>query len=645
LRGARAAPLFAVFRTEVLLNTKRVAPYAMLALFAGNALLWWGWGPAVSLGWATNSDFVIVRSFTGFSFMTLPLFTAVLMGDPVARDFRVGVSPLVFSKPLGRGQYLAGKFLGNFFVLVCCQAAFALTFALLQGFRRPGLVVGPARLAPYFKHFLLLVVVTHLGLAAFYFAVGTLTRNARVVYALAASFYPLYIAYQAVLLRGLPTRWRVALDPLLMNWADTPGKAPGGVWLDAGAINRLAYTYGADALANRALVLLLAAGILGLLYLRFSTTERAGKHSADKGPTTIGLGADDEGLFKGETIDETSVRNAPVFVGSEPGFDGDRRALEVERVTKGEAPTKKDVATKKKAVALPEVQTLTRGARAGLRQLGAAVVVELRLLFAERSLLVLLPLSTLASVAGLVYFDAAPDPSYSAAYAARTADSFILFMAAVAVFYTGEAMHRDRELRVEPVLWSMPAPNSALLLSKFVTNFLLTAAAAALVGVAASALQLYKGHAPVEPLTYFKTYSLILMPGAAFMIAAATVLNVTLRDKHLAYAACLALGGGLFYLYNLGLDHPLYNPLLYGLWAPADLTGATGRLPQLFTHRLYCLALAALCLSLAHLFYGRASGKGLRAGGRLGGRVWPALTALASAAAAVATGLLVFAGR
>jgi ABC-type transport system involved in multi-copper enzyme maturation permease subunit len=277
--------------------------------------------------------------------------------------------------------------------------------------------------------------------------------------------------------------------------------------------------------------------------------------------------------------------------------------------------------------------------------LGAAVGVELRLLFAERSLLVLLPLSTLASVAGLVYFEAAPDPSYSAAYAARTADSFILFMAAIAVFYTGEGVHRDRELRIEPVLWSAPTPNSALLLSKFVTNLLLTAAAAALVGVVAAALQLYKGHGPLEPFVYVKTYSVILMPGAAFMIAAAVALNVTLRDKYLAYAACLALGGGLFYLYNLGLNHPLYNPLLYGLWTPADLTGANARLPALLTHRLYCLALAVLCLSLAHLFFGRASAKGLFVDGRLSGRALAALTAMASAAAAVVTGLLVLAGR
>jgi hypothetical protein len=41
----------------VLLNSKRVAPYVLMIFFAGNAVLWWAKGPAVALGWATNSEY------------------------------------------------------------------------------------------------------------------------------------------------------------------------------------------------------------------------------------------------------------------------------------------------------------------------------------------------------------------------------------------------------------------------------------------------------------------------------------------------------------------------------------------------------------------------------------------------------------
>jgi hypothetical protein len=45
---------------------------------------------------------------------------------------------------------------------------------------------------------LFFVVLSHLVLAAFYFSVGTLTRNAKIVYGLGVAFYPVYLAYQII---------------------------------------------------------------------------------------------------------------------------------------------------------------------------------------------------------------------------------------------------------------------------------------------------------------------------------------------------------------------------------------------------------------------------------------------------------------
>ena len=41
--------------------------------------------------------------------------------------------------------------------------------------------------------------------------------------------------------------------------------------------------------------------------------------------------------------------------------------------------------------------------------------------------------------------------AHKAAYAANTAQSLLLFLIGITVVYTGEAMHRDRELKIEPV--------------------------------------------------------------------------------------------------------------------------------------------------------------------------------------------------
>lgn len=262
----------AIFYTEVLLNSKRIVPYALFVLFSAHAVLWWGWSGAANHGWATNGDFNIVRNLIGFSFLLgLPIFNALIMGDPVIRDFRTGIDPLIFSKPVRRAPYLLGKFFGNFFVLVCCQAGYVLTTFLLQWVPKSNLVVQPARVVPYFKHFFFFVVVSHLLLAAVYFTVGALTRNAKLVYGLAVSFYPLYIAYQLLLMKVLPERWVITLDPMLLKPSGVP---PPLKWEDANLINQIVVRYDAYMLANRALMLLVVALCLTILYSRFRITER-----------------------------------------------------------------------------------------------------------------------------------------------------------------------------------------------------------------------------------------------------------------------------------------------------------------------------------------------------------------------------------
>src|SRR6185369_7869062 len=241
----------AVAYNEVLLNSKRVAPYALMILFAGNAILWWARGPAVALVWATNSDFYIARGIKAFSFLLgLPLFNAVIMGDPVIRDFRLGIDPLIFSKPINRAQYLFGKFFGNFFVLVCCMAVFPLTLLVLQAFPLSRMVVQRTQVLPYFKHFFFFVIITHLTLAAFYFGVGALTRNSKLVYGLAISFYPIYISFMLFILAPLTARWKIFFDPFLLN----SGPSKNGFGNSAEFLNSYVTDYTPEMIGNRVLL-------------------------------------------------------------------------------------------------------------------------------------------------------------------------------------------------------------------------------------------------------------------------------------------------------------------------------------------------------------------------------------------------------
>jgi ABC-2 type transport system permease protein len=585
MRNPFHTPFVAVFQNEVLLNSKRVAPYALTILFAANAVLWWR-RPAVQFGWATNSDFYITRNLLAFSFLLgLPIFTAVIMGDPVLRDFRTGVDPLIFSKPVNRAQYLLGKFFGNFFVLVCCQAAFPVTQMVLQAFPTSQMIVLPVRIIPYFKHFFFFLVITHLVLAAFYFTVGTLTRNSKIVYGLAACFYPLYVSSMVFLLRGLTVRWRSLLDPFLLN----SGPSHNGFGHSADFLNRFVVSYTTDMIANRAVMIFLSAVCLAILYVRFTISERPGN------------------------VEKFSVLSLSAAAGK-VYYDSDSfHETHGDRFHPPDSPEREMV----RLIPLPEVARANGGISANLKKLVAALGVEFRLLRSERSVVAVMPLAVLISTLEVAFWRVAPDPTYSAGYAENTAKSLLLFMIGITVFYTVEAMHRDRDQRIEPILWSEPVPNYVLLLSKFMATLLFTLGLVLLVVVITIILQAAKHNGPIELMAYAKTYFVIVVPNAIFMAAAALFFSALLRDRYLTYAVAIGACAGLFYLYSQGHHGWLYNPMLLQLWKYSDLTGGGSRISQVLAQRIHLLAIALACLSLAHRLFRRPSNRGLLAHSRL----------------------------
>jgi hypothetical protein len=84
--------------------------------------------------------------------------------------------------------------------------------------------------------------------------------------------------------------------------------------------------------------------------------------------------------------------------------------------------------------------------------------VEFRLLRAERSLLILIPLVIILSFLSVPFSRIPHEVSCSVTSATNTANMLLLFLGCMIVFYIGEMMHRDRELKIEPVVWSTPVP-------------------------------------------------------------------------------------------------------------------------------------------------------------------------------------------
>jgi ABC-type transport system involved in multi-copper enzyme maturation permease subunit len=617
MKNPARTQFFAVFQNEVLLNSKRIAPYVLMLFAVFNAVLWstglgatyYGKEVLAKYGrlWATNSDHFIAHNFGGFAvgIFGLPIFAALIMAEPVRRDFRLEIDALIFSKPVSRAHYLLGKFFGSFFVLVCCQASFAATLILLQVVPTSQMVVLPFRLLPYFKHFIVIVVITYVLFAAVYFTVGTLTRNSKIVYGLAIAYYPLFFFYGIFFLKHLPPRWRVLLSPLVISEVQIHGRSP--EWVD-----QLVVSYTPIMFANRALVILAAAVCLTIVCRRFRITEPPAK---PENFSWLNLSAGNEVLYFDPPLLQPTLGHTAIDVES----------VRVEKVE----------------TALPIVSSSNTGVRATLAKLVAALGVEFRLLRAERSLVVIIPLAIFIPTLELAFYRVVPEVSYSATYATGTAKTLLFFLIGMTVFYLVESMQRDRELRIEPVLWAKSTPNSVLLLSKFLATFLLMLSVMAIAGLTAIAIQLLRGHAPVELYPYLVTYSVIVMPGIVFMAGVSILLNVVLREKHLVYVVIVGVGAGLFYLYGQGYNHWLYNPMLYQLWNYPDLIGAGSNQSIILIHRIYCLAVSVACLALAHILFQRKSTRGVRMDGHLTDKGWSILLTLVSLTIAITTGWII----
>ena len=566
MRNPLSAPLFTIIHAEILYNGKRIATWVLIGLFSLNAITWWS-SAAIHFGWAPNSDFYIVRLFSGFAFMTAPFFTAMFMGSAVNRDFRYEIGPLLLSAPISRAEYLLGKFFGNFLSLTACFASFAVTLFLLQWEEKEGLVLLPWRLIPFIKHFLMFLVIPHLAVAAFCFMVGTLSRSAKLVYGLVTALYGLYISVMATLEFYAP-KLTVPLDPFLIDWISRIGRRT-----KPDVVNQMVIHFDLDLWTNRAVMFGFAMVFLAILYFRFSIEERRHK----KPSSTLLL----------------SLREPAELIHLSDDFLSNRLLLP-------------PLGKLDQSTPLPTVAVVNQGFHARWTQFVAAVGAEFRLLRNERSLIAIAPLMVFLCSLQLSPFGRAPVASV---YAINSAYALLLVLLGITLFYTGEMMHRDRECRIEPLLWGAPTPNWIILLSKFTSMLLLALSLVTAVALTAIALQFYRDSASVEIKPYFIVYTIILLPSLVFIIGAVIALHVFLREKYLAHAIGLAIGGGAIYSLLQGHTNPLHNPTLYARWAYPDLLGLEPFRNGIILQRVYWLAITVAAIATADRFYQRLAAR------------------------------------
>ena len=298
-RPARGGPavaggltmLLAIAGFEVRQRLHRVSTYVYFAVFlvlaaffilaAGgaipNATVDFGTGGKVDINspWSLAMLMTLIASFT-------VVINAAIAGRATHQDVDANVTPLLFTRPITRAQYLGGRFLGALGVLVLLSLAIGLgAFVATKLPWMPAARVGPQRFAAYAVPYLLVVLPDLVLMASVFFALAVLTRRMLPVYV--GAVVALLGYFIGVNLTGDVERRTVAalVDPFGLMAIDSVTH----YWSIAEKNTRLLGLQG-DFLWNRLLWTTLAVAIFGFTYRRFSFSAPAAPaaRAAPEGP-------------------------------------------------------------------------------------------------------------------------------------------------------------------------------------------------------------------------------------------------------------------------------------------------------------------------------------------------------------------------
>jgi len=210
---------YKIFFQELKKNLLSPAFYIFLAIFFAGALIFTlttdpytqFMGIGHSKEWH-NAPIIIAQIMTRFGVLGL-LFTMVIVGRAVAKDFEVNIHELVFSKPMKKMDYLGGRFFGSLTANILLFTGIILGFEVGISILSPE-YSGPYRLGSYLLPLLLLIIPNLLFMGSILFALATLTRKMISTYLAGIAFLAVYGIVNLTLLYRLDSEMlKILLDP------------------------------------------------------------------------------------------------------------------------------------------------------------------------------------------------------------------------------------------------------------------------------------------------------------------------------------------------------------------------------------------------------------------------------------------------
>jgi len=495
-----------------------------------------------------NAPFVVQSLYAFMSVIALLMATAFAQSAAL-RDFNHDTHQLIFSTPIRKFSYLAGRFSGAF--LVALIPMLGVSLGILIGQSMPWLDperVGPTHWGAHLQGFLMFGVCNTFFIVAVIFAVAALTRSTVASFVGAIALLVGYII-AGNLTEDLDNEFTgMLLDPFAIGTFEGLTK----YWTVADRNTRV-LPWGQVMTLNRLLWLAVALLVLTFTYWRFSFSA-----------TLSGRRRKKQAAGEEESLEAT------------PALHGD----------------------------LPATH-LAFGAALQWRQLFSQARIDF-LGIVKSGPFIIIAIFGLANLMGGLtqateFYGLSMHPvTYNIINIIR--GNLFLFTFGILVFYSGELVWKERTARVDQIYDALPHPSWITAVSKLLAMVGVLAVLQLIAIAAGVTAQALYGYTQFELGVYVKELLILDLLGLTFMAVMSMLLHTLINNKYIAYFAFV-----VFFILNLFIWAPLEIQsvmLQYGQtpgYTYSDMNGFGPFVPGLLWFNLYWLLFAAL-LVLAFIF-------------------------------------------
>ncbi len=546
-----------VIKFELQYRLKRPATwlyFGILFLMACLALSW----DNLTVGGGTGQ----VKENAPVALATISLILSVLpgfflmsglMGVPIVRDREHKTESMLFTTILTKGQYLFGRYIGSLLItlLVFSGILFGLiTGSLIKTGHEDFLAFN---LWHHLSPFLVFVLPNVLIGSALFFMGGALSRNLLFVFMQGILLLMVYLLADGLLGEDLENRNIVALmDPFGLNTSNVVSQ----YWTIAQK-NTQVYAMEGLVLFNRLIWLAVGTFALAVTYFGYKmevvNTRRKGKKAKAK---------------------STAEKLSPNFA--------------IHKIS----------------------PTLTDGFRIRLQQVWGLARLYFAEIFKSVPFIAIAGAGMVIMGVNAVFFNSLyGTPVYaSTGLVLELIGGFNLFFIIIIVFYTGELLWRERDVRFQQIFDATPTPNWVTLSAKFLGFSMIHVVMILLLIVAGILIQVFKGFPEIELGLYFRYmfsetfFFLILFTALGFFV------HTLVNQKFVGHAVMI-----LFFIVNafvlseIGLEHKMFNYASGGLGSYSDMNQYGHYVNPFNWFQLYWFGMAAILMVVTLLFSQRGT--------------------------------------